>query len=134
LRANHPITAGTLSLAQFLSAEHAVVSGAGRTQEIFERHLRSKRIERRVVLVTPHFMSIPFVIAQSDLIVTVPHAVGLFAKSVHMNIRTAQPPMRAPRIDLKMHWHRNFERDPKSRWLRGIVSSLFTDELDEWRT
>jgi len=133
LRAHHPITANTLTLTQFLSTEHAVVSGAGRTQEIFERYLRSKRIQRRVVLVTPHFMSIPFVIAQSDLIVTVPHAVGLFAKSVHMNIRTAQPPLRPPRIDLKMHWHRNFQRDPKSRWLRGIVSSLFTDELDEWR-
>ncbi len=39
LRADHPlITATTLSLAQFLSVEHAVVSGAGRTYEIFERY------------------------------------------------------------------------------------------------
>jgi len=49
-----------------------------------------------------------------------------------MNIRIAQPPMRTPRIDLKMHWHRNFQRDPKNRWLRELVASLFTDELDEW--
>ena len=133
LRANHPITATTLSMAQFLSVEHAVVSGAGRTYEIFERYLRSKKVQRRVALETPHFMSIPFVISQSDLIVTVPHAVGIFVKRVHMNIRIAQPPMRTPRIDLKMHWHRNFQRDPKNRWLREIVASLFTDELDEWR-
>jgi len=33
LRANHPITATTLSIAQFLSYEHAVVYGAGRTYE-----------------------------------------------------------------------------------------------------
>ncbi|MEJ1963052.1 MAG: LysR family transcriptional regulator [Gammaproteobacteria bacterium] len=132
LRADHPITAATLSLAQFLSVEHAVVYGAGRTYEIFERYLRSKKIQRRVALETPHFMTIPFVISQSDLIVTVPHAVGVFVKSVHMNIRIAQPPMRMPRIDLKMHWHRNFQCDPKNRWLRGIVASLFTDELDEW--
>ncbi|MGH8255397.1 MAG: LysR family transcriptional regulator [Steroidobacteraceae bacterium] len=132
MRANHPITATTLSLAQFVSVEHAVVSGAGRTYEIFERYLRSKRIRRRVALETPHFMSIPFVISQSDLIVTVPHAVGVFVKKVHMNIRVAQPPIRTPRIDLKMHWHRNFQRDPKNRWLREIVASLFTDELDEW--
>jgi DNA-binding transcriptional LysR family regulator len=132
LRANHPITATTLSLAQFLSVEHAVVSGAGRTYEIFERYLRSKRILRRVALETPHFMTIPFVISQSDLIVTVPHAVGVFVKNVHMNIRVAQPPIRTPRIDLKMHWHRNFQYDPKNLWLREIVASLFTDELDEW--
>src|SRR6185437_4645846 len=133
LRANHPITATTLSLAQFLSVEHAVVSGAGRTYEIFERYLKAKKIQRRVALETPHFMSIPFVISQSDLIVTVPHAVGVFGKGVQMNIRIAQPPMRTPGIDLKMHWHRNFQRDPKSRWLREVVASLFTDELDEWR-
>jgi DNA-binding transcriptional LysR family regulator len=134
LRADHPITATTLSMSQFLGVEHAVVSGAGRSHEIFERFLRSKKIQRRVALETPHFMSIPFVISQSDLIVTVPHAVGVFVKSMHMNIRIAQPPMRTPRIDLKMHWHRSYQRDPKNRWLRDIVASLFTDELDEWRT
>jgi DNA-binding transcriptional LysR family regulator len=134
LRANHPITAPTLSLPQFLGLEHAVVYGAGRTYEIFERFLRSKKIHRRVVLHTPHFMSIPFVISKSDLIVTVPHAVGIFVKRVHMNIRIAQPPLRTPRIDLKLHWHRNFQRDVKNKWLRDVVADLFTDESDEWRT
>jgi DNA-binding transcriptional LysR family regulator len=133
LRASHPITAPTLTLAQFLSLEHAVVYGAGRTYEIFERFLRAKKIQRRVALQTPHFMTIPFVISQSDLIVTVPHAVGVFVKNVHMDIRIAQPPIRTPRIDLKIHWHRNFQRDPKNKWLRETVSGLFTDESDEWQ-
>ena len=133
LRADHPITAGTLSMQQFLSLEHAVVYGAGRTYEIFERHLRAKKLHRRVVLETPHFLSIPFIISRSDLVVTVPHAVGLFVKDVHMNIRIAQPPMRTPKIDLKLHWHRNFQRDPKNKWLRETVADLFNDESDEWR-
>jgi DNA-binding transcriptional LysR family regulator len=133
LRANHPITASTLSMQQFLSLEHAVVYGAGRTNEIFERFLRAKKIHRRVALETPHFMSIPSIIARSDLIVTVPHAVGMFVKEVHMNIRIAQPPMRTPKIDLKLHWHRNFHSDPKNKWLRELVASLFSDELDEWQ-
>jgi len=133
LRANHPIKASTLSLPQFLGLEHAVVYGAGRSYEIFERFLKSKKIHRRVVLETPHFMSVPSIISQSDLVVTVPHAVGIFVRGAHMNIRIAQPPMRTPRIDLKQHWHRNFQRHPKSRWLRELVAGLFTDESDEWR-
>jgi DNA-binding transcriptional LysR family regulator len=133
LRADHPINATTLSMSQFLSLEHAVVYGAGRTYEIFERHLRAKKIHRRVVLETPHFLSIPSIISRSDLVVTVPHAVGVFVKEVHMNIRIAQPPVRTPKIDLKLHWHRNFQRDPKNKWLRELVASLFTDESDEWR-
>jgi DNA-binding transcriptional LysR family regulator len=133
LRANHPISASQLSLQQFRELEHAVVYGAGRTNEIFERFLRAKRIHRRVVLETPHFMSIPHVIARSDLVVTVPHAVGTFVKDIHMNIRIVQPPMRTPKIDLKIHWHRNFHGDAKNRWLRDLVAGLFTDESDEWR-
>ena len=133
LRADHPITAGALTMAQFLKLEHAVVYGAGRTYEVFERHLRAKKIHRKVVLETPHFLSIPSVIARSDLVVTVPHAVGVFARDLHTNIRMVQPPLRTPKIDLKMHWHRNFQRDPKNKWLREVVASLFTDESDEWR-
>jgi DNA-binding transcriptional LysR family regulator len=133
LRADHPITASTLSMAQFLSLDHAVVSGAGRTNEIFERFLRARKIHRRVVLETPHFMSIPHIISRSDLIVTVPHPVGIFVRDVHMNIRIAQPPMGQPKNDIKMHWHRNFQRDPRNKWLRDMVASLFNDESDEWR-
>jgi len=120
-------------MSQFLGLEHAVVYGAGRTHEIFERLLRAKKIHRRVVLETPHFLSIPSIISRSDLVCTVPHAVGVFVRDVHMNIRMAQPPMRTPKIDLKLHWHRNFQRDPKNRWLREVVAGLFTDESDEWR-
>ncbi|HEX5160133.1 MAG TPA: LysR family transcriptional regulator [Steroidobacteraceae bacterium] len=133
LRADHPITASTLTMSQFLALEHAVVYGAGRTYESFERLLRAKKIHRRVVLETPHFLSIPSIIARSDLVCTVPHAVGVFVRDVHMNIRMAQPPMRTPKIDLKLHWHRNFQRDPKNRWLREVVAALFTDDSDEWQ-
>jgi len=133
LRADHPVRSPKLTLAQFLALEHAVVYGAGRSYEVFERFLKSRRIQRRVVLETPHFMTIPSIIARSDLVVTVPHAVGAFVRAAHMDIRIAQPPMRTPKIDLKQHWHRNVHRDPASRWLRDVVAGLFTDELDEWR-
>ena len=133
LRADPPIKARTLSLKQFLSLEHAVVYGTGRSFEIFERFLQQKKITRRVVLQTPHFMSVPTIVAQSDLIVTVPHAVGSFVTSAQMNIRLAQPPLRVPPIDLKQHWHRKFHDDAKVKWLRGLVATLFTDESDEWR-
>jgi len=134
LRDKHPIKASKLSMAEFLGLEHAVVYGSGRTYEIFERYLRAKKLHRRVVLETPHFMSIPPIISQSDLVVTVPHAVGVFVRNAHLNIRLAEPPMQTPKIDLKLHWHRNYQRDPKNKWLRETVATLFTDESDEWRT
>ena len=61
-----------------------------------EQLLAKHKIERRVVLSTPHFMSIPFIIASTDLLVTVPYAVGeSFARIA--SIRLIEPPLEIPK-------------------------------------
>jgi DNA-binding transcriptional LysR family regulator len=133
LRADHPVRSRKLSLDDFLSLEHAVVRAEGRSQEIFERFLARKRISRRVALLTPHFLSLPVILARSDLIATVPHAIGVYCESTGINVRSALPPFDIPRIPLRHHWHRRFQTDPRNRWLRSVVRELFTSEADEWR-
>jgi len=135
LRADHAITSERLSLKQFLGLQHVVVHAAGRSQEVFERFLVRNKVHPKVVLATPHFMSLPTIIGKSDLVATVPHAVGMFFSGSWANIRAVLPPFRdAPRIELKQHWHRKANHDPRSRWLRKLVSELFTEESDEWTT
>lgn len=132
LRADHPIRATRLSLEQFLGLGHAVVRAEGRSQEIFEKYLARRKIARRIVLSTPHFMSIATIIGKTDLVVTLPHAIGLFFSQTAANIRIAEPPLPIPRIDLRQHWHRNAHHDAKRKWLRRLVAGLFNDASDEW--
>lgn len=133
IRADHPIRAKKLSLEQFVALRHAVVSAEGRSQEIFERFLAERGVERGIVLRTPNFMTIPMIIGRTDLVVTVPHALGLFFASGGANIRIVDPPFDIPRIELRQHWHQKYNKDPKVTWLREVVSSLFNDRADEWR-
>jgi DNA-binding transcriptional LysR family regulator len=132
LRADHPIRGRRLTLEQFLSLGHAVVRAEGRSQEIFEKYLERKKIARRIVLLTPHFMSIPTIIGKTDLVVTLPHAIGLFFSQAGAIIMVMEPPLPIPRIELRQHWHRNAHHDPKNKWLRRLVAGLFTDASDEW--
>lgn len=132
LRADHPIRDTRLSLEQFLALGHAVVRAEGRSQEILEKHLERKKIERRIALLTPHFMSIPAVIAKSNLVVTLPHAIGLFFSHSGANVRVVEPPLAIPRIELRQHWHRNAHHEPRHKWLRRLVAELFNDSNDEW--
>ncbi|SNS91745.1 DNA-binding transcriptional regulator, LysR family [Noviherbaspirillum humi] len=127
LRADHPLRGDRLTLAQFLQLGHAVVRAEGRSQEVFDRLLERKNIRRRVVLSTPHFMSIPFIVASSDLLVTVPMAVGTSFASF-ANIRLVQPPLKIPGFDLKQHWHRRYHDDARHQWLRRLVADLFKDD------
>jgi DNA-binding transcriptional LysR family regulator len=132
LRHDHPIQTERLTLDQFVSLQHAVVHSEGRSQEIFERFLAAEGVTRQVALSTPHFLSIPAIISKSDMVVTVPHAVGIAYGHAALNLRCVAPPFRTPRIDLRQHWHRRFHQDPRHRWLRGEVSALFNDKSDEW--
>lgn len=132
LRATHPIKANKLTPKQFMELEHAVVNAEGRSQEVFERYLQKQGIRRKVVLTTPHFMSLPAIISKSDLVATVPLAVGTWFASTS-RIRMVRPPFDIPTFDLRQHWHRRFNNDPQNKWLRALVARLFNDEADEWK-
>lgn len=135
LRADCSIGSARLSLKQFLELRHVAVHAAGRSQEIFERFLVRNKVRPKVVLITPHFMSLPTIIGKSDLVATVPHAVGMFFSGSWANIKAVLPPFPdAPRIVLKQHWHRKANHDARNRWLRKLVSELFTQESDEWKS
>jgi len=133
MRADHPIWAPRLALEDFLAVEHAVVRAEGRSQEIFERLLAKKKIVRKVALLTPHFLSLPVILLRSDLVATVPHAIGMYCETTGVKVRSALPPFEVPRIPLMQHWHRRFQNDARSRWLRAVLRELFTSEADEWR-
>jgi len=131
VRNDHPQVGRQITRKQFLELRHASVHAPGRSQEIFEQYLRRRRITRQVVLHVPHFMSIPYVIAKSDLIVTVPLAVGK-AFAAGGRLKLLNPPFDIPKVDLKQHWHRRVQKDSRNRWLRAQIALLFNDATDEW--
>ncbi|HKT96813.1 MAG TPA: LysR family transcriptional regulator [Paraburkholderia sp.] len=132
MRSDHPLAGKTMTLEQFLALGHAVVRAEGRSQEVLERFLEKKRLHRRAVLETPHFMSLPFILTRTDLIATVPHAIGFAYVSEHASIALVEPPLPLPRFDLKQHWHRKYHNAPRGEWLRSVVAELFNDAMDEW--
>ena len=125
VRLDHPVTARKLTLKQYLQLEHAVVHAESRTEEVIERYLARKKLRRQVVLSTPHFASAPIIVAQSDLIVTIPEPLARYFAQLSANVRTIGLPFTPPRIQLKQFWHRKFHHDQRNHWLRSRVCALF---------
>jgi DNA-binding transcriptional LysR family regulator len=125
IRAGHPISSDTLTLKQYLQLEHVVVRAESRTEEVIESYLARKRIRRNVVLTTPHFASAPMIVAQSDLVVTIPQPLAQYFTRVGANVRVVGLPFDPPNIALKQFWHRKYHRDARNRWLRNLVCRLF---------
>lgn len=127
LRKDHPLSGGQITKKQFLDAHHAVVHQEGKSHEVFEEALAAQGMHRRIVLRIPHFLAIPLLLAESDLIVTVPYAIGVsFARMA--NLKMLRPPIHVAPAEVKQHWHVRFHHDPANRWLRGLVEELFLDK------
>jgi DNA-binding transcriptional LysR family regulator len=128
MRADHPRRAPRLTLKEFVALEHAVVRSEGRSQELLERFLERRRIHRNVVLVTPHFLSIPFVIARSDLVAAIPEKLAAYFAQQSRDLAVAALPFEDVVLDLKLHWHRRFDNEPRSRWLREQFIRSYADD------
>lgn len=113
-----------LSLQAYKSAPHVAVAYEGRSQEMIDRHLMQMKIERRVVLSVPHFLSLAEIVPQTDVIATVPREAALqLAKSGR--IRVHDLPIAAPGFPLMQFWHKRNHADPASQWLRTVVRQAF---------
>jgi DNA-binding transcriptional LysR family regulator len=124
VRADHPTIGRKMTLQQFLEASHAVIEAEGRAHEIFEQLLQRRGLKRRVLLSIPHFLSIPMVVADSDLVVTVPYVLAkVFARMT--NIKLIAPPIKVGNYDVRQYWHERFHKDTANRWLRTALAERF---------
>jgi len=124
MRADHGSIGQTLTRAQFLAASHALVASIGSGHRVVEDALMGAGLHRRIALRVPHFMVVPMILERTDLLVTVPETVArIFADGGRL--RLLAPPVRIPRTDVRVHWHERFERDPASRWMRGLIVAMF---------
>jgi DNA-binding transcriptional LysR family regulator len=78
--------------------------------------------------VPPHFLSIPCVLARSDLVAVLPERVAAYFASVSPGLAVATLPFEGVSFDLKLHWHRRFDNEPRSRWLREQFIRSYTEE------
>jgi len=125
LRADHPLTSRRLTMKQFLQFEHAVVQAQIRSQEVLDRYLARKRIQRRIGLLIQHVASLPIILAQSDMLATVPQRLAGYFEGLGANVRTVGLPFELPAVEIRQHWHRKFHDDPRNRWLRSTLARVF---------
>lgn len=124
MRSDHPLAGKRMSLAQFAGLGHVVIEASGRSQEVLEKFFRSHRIQRRVVLHTPHFMSVPVIVASTDVVAIVPQALADFI-TTQRGLCQVPLPFVPPTFQVNMHWHRSVHNDPGNRWLREVLISQF---------
>jgi DNA-binding transcriptional LysR family regulator len=131
MRAGHPLWRPRLTVPGFLAADHIVVRGAGRSQEVLERFIERRKMRRKVAVFTSNVLSVPFIVMDSPLVATLPYAVVTRFAALTSRVVASLPPFDV-QYDLKLHWHRRFDQEPRSIWLREQLTSIFKEH--QWLT
>lgn len=122
-RAGHPELRGRVSLDQFLELNHVTIIGEGR-QESYDRWIRKLAPKREPRLRVSHFMSIPALVATTDMVSVVPQSLAdTFAPL--FGLQVFDPPIALPKIPVKQFWSRSMQAEPGLCWLRGLVAERF---------
>jgi DNA-binding transcriptional LysR family regulator len=126
VRRNHPRIRDKISRRQFVENNHGVVGGS-HMDEWLDAELREQGLIRRIVLRVEHFLALPMILSESELIFTVPYAIGAELAKL-ADVKLIQPPFKVRSRVVKQHWHSRFHNDAANRWVRGIVADLFLEK------
>jgi DNA-binding transcriptional LysR family regulator len=128
VRLGHPITAAQFELDQFLHYEHAVVRVPIRHQELIDLHLARRRIHCRVGFICPHVVTLPSIVAHSDMIITVARRLADHFLALGAPLRKVELPFPLPMVEIRQHWHSKFQHDARNKWLRSLIAAAFHDQ------
>jgi DNA-binding transcriptional LysR family regulator len=123
VRQNHPIIRTAPSLEDYIAVPHMLISWKGTPSGIIDQHLQEMGLERRIKLIVPNFLSAPLIVAQTDMILSLPYKLAKrFTKFVPLEIFPV--PIQLPAYDLVMIWHPLRDKDPAHQWLRDKIMAI----------
>jgi len=124
-RRGHPAFRRRLSLKTYAGLRHLAIRypDAGAGTGMIDRLLAAHGLTRTCQATVPHFMTLPFHVAQSDCIATLPRPLAtLFARALPLQL--AEAPLPKPSA-ISLVWHSRAEGDPAQRWLRKMIIEAF---------
>jgi DNA-binding transcriptional LysR family regulator len=122
VRARHPRAGARLDLRTFLGIPHIRITYPGEARAGFiDSVLASRGLERRVALTVATLMSVPAIVADSDLLGVVPERLARVWAKTH-RLRLHDVPVPLPELPFAMVWHSSRQGDPGQRWMRELVA------------
>lgn len=127
IRADHPIRGKRLTVKQFQTLEHIIVEAIGRNLTV-DQTLAEHKIHRKVALYTSGYACLAPIISNTDLVVTIPRALGMRLAATIPQLRVIEPPVQIPPVLVTQYWHRKLHNDARNSWLRNVLKETISEQ------
>ena len=112
-----------LTLEDYLSEQHILVSARGRVPGHVDAILAQKGLQRHVRLTLPHVLAVPAAISATDCIVTLASRIAHSLADRH-NLKMFAPPIEIDGFEIMMAWKPRMANDPAIQWLRSELMTI----------
>jgi DNA-binding transcriptional LysR family regulator len=116
-----------LSLEEYLRFPHILTSLADDTRGVVDEALAKRKLRRRVIMTTPGFLAVPFVVRRAPVLITMPSRLAHYFADA-FSLATSSVPIELPRFTISLLWHGSFNRDLSHMWLRQTIASLVSED------
>lgn len=125
-RRAHPRVGKTLSLKRYLAERHVVVRPWRQERGVIDSTLAQKGMSRSVAVEIPSVMAAPFIVARSDLLITLPRkAAQVLAQSAQVTLYAT--PFQTPRYTPTVYYQRHHLHAAWHRWMRGEIGQCMEE-------
>jgi DNA-binding transcriptional LysR family regulator len=125
LRHGHPQAGRPLSLEAYAALGHVLVSPRGDTSGAVDRALADFGLQRRIALLVATYLALPAVLAESNLVATVPRRTARqIAAMAGIEIMPLAIDLSVP---VSMAWHRRAASEPAQIWFRSLLIEAAKD-------
>jgi len=116
-RAGHPAIQGQIDLETYKNAHHVGVAVRAAQLSRIDAVCATHGFQRRIRVIVPNFLPMPFVIAATDCIASMPRRL-LRLVPPHLGLQVLPLPIELPLAVIRQFWAERTQQDPVSRWLR----------------
>lgn len=123
--AHHPRIKKRLDIADYLRESHVVHTfGRSHQPSFYEQHIddliSASGGRRRATMHVPYVLLTPTIVAESELIATVPKSFAERAAK-HLALKIFKPPLALESFSVAMLWHARTKNDPAAQWFRDVI-------------
>ena len=112
-----------LSLDRFCKLEHVLVSYTGeKFSGATDKALAKLGRKRKVVMAVNSFLMLPEILRVSDMVAVTPSRLATATEEIVYK----QPPLAIEGFTKTLAWHERSHRDPAHRWLRKLLTEIFS--------
>lgn len=123
----HELANTPISLAQFVKAEHLLVSLSGDASGAVDNKLTELKSSRRIAMTVNSFANATHLLKGSSLISVLPYAI--IANELESGALVAKPlPFDLAPAEISMGWHKRNDRDLGLHWLRVTINKIIEDK------